>query len=151
MGIAENNQLGAASGVLPGNLPHVGREQRREPRYMANWRVAVSTEGHSLTYGRLKDISRHGAGVLCELNLKPNTRITLSIYVPTLDRACESRVLTIRSVAAYTIYDADRQCFRIGVTFTEFAQPSDCAYLEDRLMNYHVQVPDYVCQRSTDA
>lgn len=158
MGKAENDQLRASGRARPDNsmLQQGSKEQRRETRYMVSWRVAVSVNGQDLVngrdwhYGRVKDISLHGAAILNELNLKPGTRVTLSIHMPTLNRLCEPKVLTVHGEIAYTAHDTSLMCFRSGISFVKFEQESDRAYLEERLANNHVKVPDYVCRRSTD-
>ena len=150
MGKAENNQLRASSGMPNSLPPKCGKEHRREARYMVSWRAALSVDGQKIHYGRLKDISPHGAAILNDFNIKPGACVTLNIHVPTLDISCESRILTAYGIAAYTVCDAEHQCFRIGISFVEFGQTSDRAYLEERLASCHVKVPDYVCQRSTD-
>lgn len=109
----------------------------------------MSVGGKELHYGRVKDISLHGAAILSDLNVKSGTRITLNIHIPTLGRPCEQKVLIVRGTSVYTVYDADRLCFRFGISFIEFEQASDRAYLEERLTNYHIKVPDYVCIRSS--
>lgn len=164
MGKAENDQLRASSRARPDSsmLPQGGKEQRRETRYMVSWRVAVSVNGQGLVngqdlvngrdwhYGRVKDISLHGAAILNELNLKPGTRVTLNIHMPTLNRLCEPKVLIVHGTIAYTAHDTSLMCFRSGISFAKFEQESDKAYLEERLANNHVKVPDYVCRRSSD-
>lgn len=152
MGKAENDQLRASGRALPDNsmLPQGSKDLRRETRYMVSWRVAVSVNGQGLHYGRAKDISMHGAAILNELNLKPGTRVTLSIHMPTLNRLCEPKVLIVHGTIAYTAHDTSLMCFRSGISFAKFEQESDKAYLEERLANNHVKVPDYVCRRSTD-
>lgn len=158
MGKAENDQLRASSRALPNNsmLPQGSKDLRRETRYMVSWRVAVSVNGQDLVngqgwhYGRVKDISLHGAAILNELNLKPGTRVTLNIHMPTLNRLCEPKALIVHGTIAYTAHDTSLMCFRSGISFAKFEQESDKAYLEERLANNHVKVPDYVCRRSTD-
>ena len=152
MGKAENDQLRASSRARPDNsmLPQGSKDLRRETRYMVSWRVAVSVNGQEWHYGRVKDISLHGAAILNELNLKPGTRVTLSIHMPTLNRLCEPKVLIVHGTIAYTAHDTSLMCFRSGISFAKFEQESDRAYLEERLASNHVKVPDYVCRRSTD-
>lgn len=152
MGKAENDRLQAPGEASPSDLSsrEGGKEQRRETRYMVSWRAAVSVDGQNFHYGRLKDISLHGAAVLNDFNVKPGTRITLKIHIPTLNLSRESKVMMVSGVTAYAVYDTDRRCFRIGISFVRFEHASDSAYLEERLTNYHVKVPDYVCRRSTD-
>jgi len=152
MGKAENDQLRASSRARPDNsmLQQGSKEQRRETRYMVSWRVAVSVNGQEWHYGRAKDISLHGAAILNELNLKPGTRVTLSIHMPTLNRLCEPKVLIVHGTIAYTAHAANLMCFRSGISFAKFEQESDRAYLEERLASNHAIVPDYVCRRSTD-
>lgn len=145
MGKAENDRLRVSSAISPVNSlpPKCGKEHRRETRYMVSWRAALSVDGKNFHYGRLKDISMHGAAILNDLNVKPGLRVTLNIHIPTLDRSCESKVVIARGITAYTVCDAEHQYFRVGVSFVEFGQASDRAYLEERLINNHVQVPDY--------
>ncbi|MDP4030439.1 MAG: PilZ domain-containing protein [Gallionella sp.] len=152
MGKAENDQLRASSRARPDNsmLPQGSKDLRRETRYMVSWRVAVSVNGQEWHYGRVKDISLHGAAILNELNLKPGTRVTLSIHMPTLNRLCEPKVLIVHGTIAYTAHDTSLMCFRSGISFAKFEQESDKAYLEERLASNHVKVPDYVCRRGTD-
>lgn len=152
MGKAENDQLRASGRALPDNsmLPQGSKDLRRETRYMVSWRVAVSVNGQEWHYGRVKDISLHGAAILNELNLKPGTRVTLSIHMPTLNRLCEPKVLIVHGTITYTAHDTSLMCFRSGISFAKFEQESDRAYLEERLANNHVKVPDYVCRRGTD-
>lgn len=144
--------LGTFDKVTPvkSSPPQSIKEQRKEIRYMVTWRIAISVKGRDSYYGRIKDISLSGAAILNELNLKSGTRITLSIHVPSLDRCCESRILIVHGKTTYAVYDANRLCFRVGVAFAEFELESDSAYLEERLKNNHVVLPDYVCRRSTD-
>lgn len=152
MGKAENDRLRASSDVSTVNAlqPKYGKEHRREVRYMASWRVAVSVEGQDFHCGRVKDISLHGAAILNDFNVKSGMRVTSNIYIPTLDRPCEQKVLIVHGISIYTVYDADRLCFRVGISFVGFEQASDRDYLEERLTNYHIKVPDYVCRRSAD-
>lgn len=152
MGIAENDQLRTFSDVSPVNSlpPKCGKEQRRETRYMVSWRAAVSVDGQNFHYGRLKDISPHGTAILNDLNIKPGAHVTLKIHIPTIERPCKPKVLIVHGIAVYAIYDAERLCFRVGVSFVKSGQSSGCAYLEEHLTGRHIKVPDYVCRRSTD-
>lgn len=150
MGVAENDRLRVPSGIpLAGSLhTEYGKEHRREPRYMATWRVALSIDGQNFHDGRLKDISVHGAATLSDLNVKPGTRITLKILVPSLDASCKSTLLVVYGKAAYTVLDTEHQCFRVGISFVEFQHASDQSYLEKRLANFHVKVADFAPQQS---
>lgn len=152
MGKAENDQLRASSGMQLANHlpPKCGREHRRETRYMVSWRAAVSVDGQNFHYGRLRDISLKGAAILDDLNVKPGTCVMLKIHIPGLDISCGAKVVIARSIATYTVYDTEHQCFRMGVSFDVFEQASDRAYLEGRLTNHHTEVPGYICRRSTD-
>lgn len=152
MGKAENNQLRPSSemrsvGPLP---PKYGKEHRSETRYMVSWRATISVDGQNFHYGRLRDISLKGAAILDDLNVKPGACIMLKIHIPGLDRYCEARVVIVRSIATYTVYDTEHQCFRMGVSFDVFEQVSDRAYLEGRLTNHHIEAPGCICRRSTD-
>ncbi|MDD5299127.1 MAG: PilZ domain-containing protein [Gallionella sp.] len=126
------------------------KEQRKEARYMVPWRVAISVKGRDSYYGRIKDISLCGAAILNELNLKNGTSITLNIHIPLLDRGREAKILIVHGKTTYSVYDANRLCFRVGVAFVKFEREADRAYLEKHLKNHHVELPDYVCRRSTD-
>jgi hypothetical protein len=108
MGKAENDQLRASSNASLANSlpPRCGKEHRKETRYMVSWRAAVSIDGQTFHYGRLKDISLHGAAILNDLNVKPGACVTLKIHIPTLDRSCESKVMMVRGKTAYTVCDA---------------------------------------------
>lgn len=149
MGKAETDQLRTFSDVSPDNSPppKCGKEQRRETRYMVSWRAAISVDGENFFYGRLKDISPHGTAILNDLNIKPGIRVTLRIYIPTIDTPCKPKVLIAYGIAVYTAYDAEHLCFRVGISFVKSGQASDCAYLEERLTG---RLPDYVCRRGTD-
>lgn len=144
--------LGTFDNVSPtqSSLPQGVKELRSATRYMVSWRVAVFVKGRDFYYGKIKDISLCGAAILNELNLKNGTSVTLKIHVPTLNRCCESRALIVHCKTTYAVYDAGRLCFRVGVTFDKFELESDRAYLEERLKNHHVVLPDYVCRRNTD-
>lgn len=152
MGRDENDWLSAIGDVSPvsSSPPKGSKEQRQETRYLASWRVAICVDGRDPHYGRVKDISLCGAAILNEVNIRPGTRLTLNILLPTLDRAREPRVLTVHCMAVYTAYDADHLCFRVGVSFTRYEQAPDRAYLEKRLTNYHVAVPDNANRRSVN-
>ena len=129
--------------------PQNARGHRKETRYKVAWRVAVLVGGLNPYYGRVKDISLDGA-VLNELNLKCGASVMLNIHIPALNGSCDSKIMSVHGKTIYTVYDADRMCFRVGVTFVRFEQESDRAYLVERLINHHIAVPDYVCRRSTD-
>lgn len=130
--------------------PSSMKEQRKETRYMVSWRAAISVKGRDPYYGRIKDISLCGAAILNELNLKDGTSITLKIHILSLDGCCESKVVIVHGKTTYAVYDANRLCFRVGVAFVKFELEADRAYLEKHLKNHHVELPDYVCRRSTD-
>ena len=155
MGKAENDPLGVLG--TPGDIapvvslpPQGVKEQRNETRYMASWRIAVAIEGQDFNYGRIKDVSLHGTAILNGLNLKPGTRVTLNIHIPTLSTPCKPKTLIVHGVASYAVHDVEHLCFRVGITFVKFEPAADRAYLEERLTNHHTKVPDYVCQRNTD-
>ena len=152
MGKAENNQLLTFGNVSPVNSlpPKYGKEHRRETRYMVSWRAAISVDGQNFHYGRLKDISQHGAAILNDLSIKPDTHVTLKIHIPVLGTPCKPNVLIVHGMTVYTVYDAERLCFRGGVSFVKSGQASDCAYLEERLANQPIIAPDHVCRRSAD-
>ncbi|MDD2914072.1 MAG: PilZ domain-containing protein [Gallionella sp.] len=130
--------------------PQNARGHRKEIRYKVAWRVAVLVGGLNPYYGRVKDISLDGAAILNELNLKCGASVVLNIHIPALNGSCDSKIMSVHGKTIYTVYDADRMCFRVGVTFVRFEQESDRAYLAERLINNHIAVPDYVCRRSTD-
>lgn len=155
MGKSENDPLGVlgtVGDISPiHSLPPRGKKDlRSEIRYMAAWRVAVSPEGRDFHYGRIKDISLHGTALLSGLNFKEGTSVTLNIHIPSLTAPCASKVLIVRGITSYAVHDVDHQCFRVGITFTEFEPAEDRAFLEERLTNHHAKVADYVCRRSTD-
>ncbi len=123
------------------SLPTQGRrEYRRSTRYNVSWRVIIDLEGHSSYEGKIKDISLHGAAVLNELNLRPNTPITLHIQIPPLVKQGKPRVIQVAGKISYTVHDVKQQCFRAGIAFTEFSLDSDRAYLEARLSEHQVEV-----------
>jgi hypothetical protein len=143
--VVDNDPLGlfgAPSEVTPIESlpPQGGREHRKEIRYKASWRVAVAVEGQDMHDGRIKDISPHGAAILIGCNPKPNTKVTLHIYIPSLTGPGAPKVLVVRSLAAYSVHDANNQCFRIGIAFIKFELVSDRTYLEERLTNHHSKV-----------
>lgn len=138
----ENDPLGvlaAFNDVTPiESLPPQGvKEHRREIRYKASWKIAVTVEGKDLHDGRIKDISLHGAAILMGRNLKPNASVMLHIHIPSLAGPDVPKVLRVNGMTSYTVHDASDQCFRVGVYFVKFEMPSDCAYLEARLTNHH--------------
>lgn len=156
MGKAENDPLGVLD--TPGDLspvislpPQGIKEHRNEARYRAPWRAAIAIQGQDFIYGRIRDISLHGTAILNGFNLNPGTSVTLNIHVPTLATPCAPKVLVIYGTTSYSIHDADHLCFRIGITFVKFELDTDRVYLEERLTNHHIKMPDYVCQRSSDA
>ena len=126
------------------------KEQRKEARYMVSWRAAISVKGRDSYYGRIKDISLCGAAILNELNLKNDTSVALNIHIPILNKCGESKILIVHGKTTYSVYDANRLCFRVGIAFVKFELESDRAYLEKHLKNHHVELPDYVRRRSTD-
>lgn len=155
MGKSENDPLGVlgtVGDISPiHSLPPRGKKDlRSEIRYMAAWRVAVSLEGRNFHYGRIRDISLHGTALLSGLNFKEGTSVTLNIHTPSLTAPCASKVLIVRGITSYAVHDAHHQCFRVGITFTEFEPAEDRTFLEERLTNYHAKVADYICRRSTD-
>lgn len=152
MGKAENDRLRASGRGAPFKSFQAmgGEEQRRDPRYLVSWRVALSVGDSNSHYGRVRDISLHGAAILSDLNIKPDTRLMLSILIPTLSRDCEPKIMAIHGKAVYTAYDAEQLRFRVGVSFIKFEQADDRAYLEERLVSHHLLVPDSLCRRSTD-
>jgi len=117
-----------------------GREHRKEIRYKASWRVAVAVEGQDTHDGKVKDISSHGVAILIGRNPKPNTKVTLHIYIPSLTGPGAPKTLVVRGLAAYSVHDASNQCFRVGITFVKFELVSDRVYLEERLTNHHSKV-----------
>lgn len=156
MGKSENDPLGVLD--TPGDIvpvvsfpPKGVKEHRNEVRYLASWRVAVAIKGQDFYYGRVKDISLHGTAVLNGLDIKPGTSVTLNIHIPTLATPCKPKTLIVHGITTYSVHDANHLCFRVGVTFVKFEPDADCAYLEERLTNHHTKVPDYVCQRGSDA
>lgn len=114
-----------------------GKEHRREPRYLAAWRVVVVVEGQAAHDGKLRDISPHGAAILIGRNLKPNISVTLHIYMHSLTGHVASKILIVHGVATYTVHDVYYLRFRVGITFVKFELTSDQAYLKDRLTNHH--------------
>lgn len=125
---------GVSGALDQSSLPQHAREYRREDRYMVAWRVAIAVNGRMYN-GRMKDISLHGAAILSEHNLKPETCVTLNIHVPLLACVGAPKILTVHGITAYSVHDAAHLCFRIGVNFIEFEQTSDRAHLEERLKN----------------
>lgn len=156
MSNAENDPfgvLGTSGDVTPVvALPPQGiKEHRNETRYKASWRAAIAIKGQDFHYGRVKDISLHGTAILNELSINPGASVTLNIYIPTLTAPCAPKVLALRGTVSYSIHDADHLCFRTGITFVMFEPAADRVYLEDRLTNHHIKVPDPVCQRGAAA
>ena len=145
MGKSENDPLGVlgtVGDISPiHSLPPRGKKDlRSEIRYMAAWRVAVSLEGRDFHYGRIRDISLHGAAILIGRNPKPGTKVMLHIHLPSLTGPGASKILKVTGSAAYSVRDANSQCFRVGITFVKFELLSDRDFLEDRLVNHHSKV-----------
>lgn len=133
---ANGTQCGVSGAHNQLLLPQHAREYRREDRYRVTWKVAVAVNGQ--IYGeKMMDISLHGAAILSEHNLKPETYVTLNIHVPLLASIGAPKILTVRGITTYSVHDAAHLCFRIGINFVEFELPSDRTYLEERLKNYH--------------
>jgi len=134
--------FGAYDEVMPIESlpPQGGREHRKEIRYRASWKVVVAVEGQGLHDGRIRDISLHGAAILIGRNPKPKTKVTLHIHIPSLTGPGASRTMKITGLAAYSVHDANNQCFRVGITFVKFELVSDRDYLEDRLTSHHSKV-----------
>lgn len=133
---ANGTQCGV-SGTLNQSLqPQHAREYRREERYRVTWKAAVAVNG-KIYVERMMDISLHGAAILSEHNLKPETYVTLNIHVPLLASIGASKILTVRGITTYSVHDAAHLCFRVGISFVEFELPSDRTYLEERLRNHH--------------
>lgn len=133
--------LGTSIGVPPVKSPPPGnaRYHRKEGRYMAAWKIAVAAEGQGQHNGKLRDISLHGAAILVECNLKPQTRVTLHIHVPSLEGRAP-KILVIHGATTYTVHDMHSLRFRTGISFAKFDVASDQAYLESRLTNHHSKV-----------
>lgn len=142
---ADNDPLGVFS--VPFEItpieslpPQGGRELRKETRYRVTWRVDVTIEGQDLHEGRIKDISLHGAAILIGRNVKPDTKVMLRIYIPSITGPYPPAVLTIHGMTRYTVHTSDDQCFRAGIAFTEFEMVSDCGYLDERLTSHHLEI-----------
>lgn len=120
--------------------PQGGKEHRRETRYRATWKVTVAIENQDSHDGRISDISLHGAAVLLGRNLKPDTKVTLRIYIPSLTGPYPPAILTVYGMTRYTVHASDDQCFRIGIAFTEFELVSDRGYLNTRLTSHHWEI-----------
>jgi len=122
--------------------PQGGSELRKETRYRATWRVDVIVGGQDSHDGRINDISLHGAAILLGRNLKPNTKVTLRIYIPSITGPYPPMILTVHGVARYTIHDSDDLLFRVGVAFIEFEMVSDRGYLNARLTSHHLEIAE---------
>jgi hypothetical protein len=120
--------------------PQGGSELRKETRYRATWRVDVIVGDQGSHDGRINDISLHGAAILLERNLKPNIKVTLHIYLPSLTGPFLPTVLTVHGMTRYTVHDSDDQLFRVGVAFTKFEMVSDRGYLDTRLTSHHLEI-----------
>lgn len=120
--------------------PEGGSELRKETRYRATWRVDVIVGGHDSHDGRINDISLHGAAVLLGRNLKPNIKVTLRIYIPSITGPLPPTVLTVCGITRYTVHDSDDLLFRVGIAFTEFEMVSDRGYLDARLTSHHLEI-----------
>ena len=120
--------------------PPDGKEQRRETRYRATWKVDLVIEGQGTDDGRINDISLHGAAVLFGRNLKPNTKVTLRIYVPSITGPYPPTILTVYGRVCYTVHDSEDLLFRVGIVFVEFASIVDRGYLNTRLTSHHFEI-----------
>lgn len=120
--------------------PEGGSEHRKETRYRATWRVDVIVGGQDLHDGRLNDISLHGASILLGRNLKPDIKVTLRIYIPSITGPYPPTVLTVHGMTRYTVHDSDDLLFRVGIAFTEFEMVSDRGYLDERLTRHHLEI-----------
>jgi hypothetical protein len=120
--------------------PEGGSEHRRETRYRATWKVDIIVGGQDLHDGRLNDISLHGASILLGHNLKPDIKVTLRIYIPSITGPYPPTVLTVHGMTRYTVHDSDDLLFRVGIAFTEFEMVSDRGYLNERLTRHHLEI-----------
>ena len=120
--------------------PEYGSEHRKETRYRATWKVDVIVGGQDLHDGRLNDISLHGASILLGRNLKPDIKVTLHIYMPSITGPYPPTVLTVHGMTRYTVHDSDDLLFRVGIAFTEFEMVSDRGYLDERLTRHHLEI-----------
>ena len=143
---ADNDPLGVFSipiEITPiESLPPQGcKEHRKETRYRATWRVDIAVEGQDdLHDGRIHDISLHGTAVLLGRNLKPDTKVTLHIYVPSITGPCPPTVLIVHGVTRYSVHDSDNLLFRVGIAFSQFKMVSDRGYLDARLTSHHLEI-----------
>jgi len=136
--------LGALEDVSPiKSLPHLGgKEQRKEIRYRASWRITVAIEGNASYDGKVRDISMHGAAILIGRNLKPGLSVTLHIHIPSLSLHPDAaKILIVHGKTSYTVHDANDLSFRVGISFVNFELESDRNYLEDRLTKHHSKAP----------
>ncbi len=115
-------------------------EHRAYPRYTVSWRIAVSAEGQDWQEGKIRDISLNGAAVKLPRNLKPGTRVTLNIQIPSLSPQSDPKIMVIHGKIAYSILDTQNHDFRIGLNFIKYEQESDYSYLEQRLTKYQTRV-----------
>lgn len=120
--------------------PQGGSELRRETRYRATWKVDIAINGDELHDGRINDISLRGASILLGRNLKPDIKVTLRIYLPSITGPYPPTVLTVHGMTRYTVHDADDLLFRVGIAFIEFDMVSDRGYLNERLTNHHLEI-----------
>jgi hypothetical protein len=122
--------------------PKGGIENRRGDRYKATWRVAVEASGHDLHYAKINDISLFGVAILNDQNLKPQSKTTLHIQIPSVKNTVDQKILIVHGLTAYSIHDAKHGCFRIGINFNEFGLESDRDFLHTRLTTHHSKVPN---------
>ena len=120
--------------------PSSSREHRKEPRYRATWKVSISVEGENTQDGKIKDISLHGVSILIGRNFKTGSKTTINLYLPSLTGPAAPKIAMVHGIVVYTIHDADKLCFRVGINFVKFEPASDRGYLNERLSNHHIKI-----------
>lgn len=92
--------------------------------------------------GFVKDVSTTGASVYLGRNLQAVRFVTLHICVTPSDTISKPRIVVVFGKVAYTVYDSEEHLFRAGVSFLKFNSESDLTFLEARLTNHHVEIPE---------
>ena len=114
-------------------------EQRRAPRFRVNWHAEIVFADQTVHRSFINDISVQGASVFLGDNVTTE-EATLHIHIPPLTKTSPPHVLVVSGRMVYTVFDSDKQMYRIAFVFLRFRQEPDRAYLEERLSRHQTEI-----------